>query len=139
MTDSMTDDMTGATAPLVQLERYTRFWNTGPDGDRDRLAATVFTDEVEYRALVGLLRGPAALADFRDRFVSHAGPATVRRREEPEIHHGRARLRWEILTGDGTSFATGTDVIEFAGDGRISGIAAFLDRAPEGFDPTAHD
>ncbi|WTB87797.1 nuclear transport factor 2 family protein [Streptomyces cellulosae] len=135
----MTDTTTETTTPAAQLERYTRFWNTGPDAERDRLAATVFTDEVEYRAPVGFLRGAAALADFRDQFVSHVGPATVRRREEPEVHHGRARLQWEILTGDGTSFATGTDVIEFAEDGRIRAISAFLDRAPEGFDPTAHD
>ncbi|MET8892858.1 nuclear transport factor 2 family protein [Streptomyces albogriseolus] len=145
MTDAMTE--TTRTAPptgeaadaFAQMERYTRFWNTGPDDERARLASAVFTDEVEYRAPVGFLRGAAALADFRDQFVSHAGPATVRRREEPEVHHGRARLRWEILTGDGTSFATGTDVIEFDEDGRIRAISAFLDRAPAGFDPTAHD
>ena len=146
----MTDAMTGTTTPMTppageaadefaQLERYTRFWNTGPGEERDRLASAVFTGEVEYRALVGFLRGAAALADFRDQFVSHVGPATVRRREEPEVHHGRARLRWEILTGAGTSFATGTDVIEFDEGGRIRAVSAFLDRAPEGFDPTAHD
>ncbi|MEU1081190.1 isomerase [Streptomyces sp. NPDC005908] len=128
----------GAADVFEQLERYTRFWNTGPEGGRHRLASEVFTDTVEYRAAVGFLRGAAALAGFRDQFVSHRGPATVRRRERPEVHHGRARLRWEILTGDGTSFATGTDVIEFDEDGRISAITAFLDRAPEGFDPTAH-
>lgn len=133
MTDAMTAD------EFAQLERYTRFWNTGPGEERDRLASAVFTGEVEYRALVGFLRGAAALADFRDQFVSHVGPARVRRREEPEVHHGRARLRWEILTGAGMSFATGTDVIEFDEGGRIRAVCAFLDRAPEGFDPTAHD
>ncbi|MFC7511186.1 hypothetical protein ACFQV4_12380 [Streptomyces thermocarboxydus] len=59
----MTDTTTETTTPAAQLERYTRFWNTGPDAERDRLAATVFTDEVEYRALVGFLQGAAALAD----------------------------------------------------------------------------
>ncbi|MFE0320379.1 hypothetical protein ACFW05_30540, partial [Streptomyces albogriseolus] len=87
MTDAMTAD------EFAQLERYTRFWNTGPGEERDRLASAVFTGEVEYRALVGFLRGAAALADFRDQFVSHVGPARVRRREEPEVHHGRARRR----------------------------------------------
>ncbi|MFI0502804.1 isomerase [Streptomyces albogriseolus] len=150
MTDAMSETTTPTTPPTApptgeaadefdQLERYTRFWNTGPGGERDRLASAVFTGEVEYRALVGFLRGAAALADFRDRFVSHVGPATVRRRHEPEVHHGRARLRWEILTGDGTSFATGTDVIEFDEGGRIRAVSAFLDRAPQGFDPSAHD
>jgi hypothetical protein len=30
-------------------------------------------------------------------------------------------------------------VIVLASDGRISSITAFLDRAPEGFDPHAHN
>ena len=35
----MTDTTTETTTPAAQLERYTRFWNTGPDAERDRLAA----------------------------------------------------------------------------------------------------
>ncbi|MFF4114362.1 hypothetical protein ACFY0P_12930 [Streptomyces sp. NPDC001714] len=45
------------------------------------------------------------------------------------------------LTGadSDTSLATGTDVLRLDTDGRISSVTVFLDRAPEGFDPAAHD
>ncbi|MFC7219210.1 hypothetical protein ACFQLX_13685 [Streptomyces polyrhachis] len=87
---------------------------------------------------LGVLTGAPALADFCDQFLDHMGPAVLRLREEPRLHHDRARLRWEILLGDGTSFAAGTDVVHLDGDGRISAITAFLDRTPEGFYPGAH-
>lgn len=49
----------------------------------------------------------------------------------------RARLRWEILRV-GQSLAEGTDVIVVDDQGRVESVTAFLDRAPEGFDPHAH-
>ncbi|WP_210943669.1 hypothetical protein [Streptomyces sp. MK37H] len=66
--------------------------------------------------------------------------SSTARARRPQVHHHRARLQWEILTGDcdGTSFATGTDVIQLDEDGRISSVIAFPDRAPEDFDPEAH-
>lgn len=66
------------------------------------------------------------------------GTVTFRQRQDPELQHGRARLMWEIDAA-GKSFAAGTDVLVFDPDGRISSVSAFLDRAPEGFDPHAHD
>ncbi|MER6346903.1 isomerase [Streptomyces sp. NPDC001595] len=122
------------------LERYVRFWNATTEPEQRRLAAAAFTDGVEYRAEIGILSGAQALMDFRNRFLAHVGAASLRLREQPRIHHDRARLKWEILTGDdgnATSFAEGTDVIVLDGNGRISAVTAFLDRAPEGFDPAA--
>ncbi|MEW1771963.1 isomerase [Streptomyces sp. NPDC086777] len=124
-----------------RLDAYVRFWNTGTEHEQRACAEAAFTDGVEYRAQIGVLGGAQALIDFRNEFAAHMGPVALRLREEPQIHHGRARLRWEILTGDGaeTSFATGTDVLHLEEDGRISSVTVFLDRAPEGFDPAAHD
>ncbi|MFE2062444.1 nuclear transport factor 2 family protein [Streptomyces sp. NPDC059467] len=124
-----------------QLAQYVRFWNTGTEQEQRACAEAAFTDGVEYRAQIGILTGAQALIDFRDQFAAHMGTVTFRLREQPQVHHGRARLRWEILTGDGagTSFATGTDVLHLDEDGRISSVSVFLDRAPEGFDPEAHD
>ncbi|MEU6592116.1 hypothetical protein ABZ923_23300 [Streptomyces sp. NPDC046881] len=45
----------------------------------------------------------------------------------------RARLAWEIRTGDDPSFATGTDILHLDEGGRISSVAVSLDRATEGF------
>ncbi|MGW7542063.1 nuclear transport factor 2 family protein [Streptomyces sp. NPDC054770] len=129
------------TETAERLDEYVRFWNTGTEQEQRAHAAAAFADGVEYRAQIGVLNGTQALIDFRNQFAAHMGPVTLRLRDQPQVHHDRARLRWEILTGDGagTSFATGTDVLHLDADGRISSVTVFLDRAPEGFDPEAHD
>ncbi|MFG3009315.1 nuclear transport factor 2 family protein [Streptomyces cinerochromogenes] len=110
-----------------------RFGNGGTEHERHCAAAAAFTDDVEYRAPIGVLSGTQALRGFRDQFVGHIGTAGFRLRERAQCHHARARLAWEIRTGDGSSFATGTDILHLDEDGRISSVAVFLDRAPEGF------
>ncbi|MEU7028001.1 nuclear transport factor 2 family protein [Streptomyces sp. NPDC046275] len=120
-------------------ERYVHFWNTGAEEKQQRLADAAFRPDVEYRAPIGILTGAPALMDFRRQFIGHLGSAEFRLREQPQAHHGRARLCWEILTGDGASFATGTDVIALDEDGRIASVTVFLDRAPEGFGAQPHD
>ncbi|MGW1625354.1 nuclear transport factor 2 family protein [Streptomyces sp. NPDC002172] len=129
------------TETAEQLEQYVRFWNTGTEQEQRAYAEAAFTDGVEYRARIGILSGAQALIDFRNQFAAHMGTVTFRLREQPQVHHSRARLQWEILTGEdeGTPFATGTDVLHLDEDGRISSVTVFLDRAPEGFDPAAHD
>ncbi|MEU9294649.1 isomerase [Streptomyces sp. NPDC048266] len=141
-----TEDGTGSaygTGADGTLERYVRFWNAPTESEQRRLAAATFADRVEYRAEIGVLVGEQALMDFRNGFVGHVGTARLRLRERPRVHHDRARVKWEILTGEDAGdgareaapFATGTDVLVLDEDGRISSVTAFLDRAPEGFDP----
>lgn len=120
------------------VERYVRFWNTGKPAEQQELAAETFTDEVRYHAVIGVFSGRQALIDFHDQFTGHMTDAVFRRRGEAQLHHDRGRLMWEIEVGAGKSFATGTDLLVFDTDGRISEVTAFLDRAPEGFDPRAH-
>ncbi|MCL2732890.1 MAG: nuclear transport factor 2 family protein [Actinomycetia bacterium] len=132
---------TTAQAPTEQraaVESYVRFWNAGTPQEQRRLAAEAFTDDVTYYALIGILRGPSELAAFRDEFAGHMGEVAFRPRAEAQILHGRARLTWEIEAGGKRVFAAGTDVLVFAPDGRIASVSAFLDQAPEGFDPQAH-
>lgn len=121
------------TAITSAAERYLEFWNSEPEEQR-RLAPEVFTEDVEYRAPVGAMSGTEALIDFRTQFVGHMGAVAFVARREPEAHHDRARVQWEIRLADGTSFATGTDVLTLTEDGHIASVSAFLDRAPEGFD-----
>ncbi|MGW3046111.1 nuclear transport factor 2 family protein [Kitasatospora sp. NPDC001159] len=132
MTDTTVED-------FAQFDQYVRFWNT--DGEeQSRLAEAVFAEGVEYRAMVGVLSGAEALIDLRRQFVAHLGAVTLRLRRTPEVHHQRARIEWELLTGggEGTSFAEGTDVVQLDDDGRIAAVTVFVDRAPEGSDAAAH-
>src|SRR5690348_9846694 len=115
---------------LAVVDRYVDFWNAAADGD--------FADQVTYRAPIGVLRGVDELIGFRDQFAEHQPGYVFRPRTAPQARHGRARLQWELVVG-GTSFATGTDVLELDDHGRITAVAGFLDRAPEGFDHHDHE
>ncbi|HEY8455714.1 MAG TPA: nuclear transport factor 2 family protein [Actinopolymorphaceae bacterium] len=129
--------MTGTTAqPVATAEAYVRFWNLDADAQR-ALGRTLFADDVAQYAPVGVLAGLDALIDFTTQFAEHMGSYEFRARREPEEHHGRIRVQWELVCR-GASFAEGTDVLTLDGQGRIATITTFLDRAPEGFDPHAH-
>lgn len=132
----MTDTITPHDATV---ERYLRFWNAATPEEQRRLAAETFTDGVQYHAPIGILRGVQALVDFRDQAVDHLGSVTFHRRGDVQVHHDRARLLWRIEARGQEEFAAGVDVLTFDADGRVSSVTAFLDRAPEGFDPHAHE
>ncbi|MFI5693881.1 nuclear transport factor 2 family protein [Kribbella sp. NPDC051586] len=117
------------TTDLTPVEQYVGFWNASADAN--------FADDITYHAPIGVLHGVEELIGFRNQFAEHQPGYVFRPRSDPEAHHGRARLQWELLV-DGTSFATGTDFLEIDDHGRIAAVAAFLDRAPEGFHPDDH-
>lgn len=132
--------MTETTAPTHEatVERYLRFWNGATPDEQRRLAAETLADDVEYRAPIGLLDGTQALIDFRAQAAEHLGSLSFHRRGEVQVHHDRARLPWRIEARGEETFAAGVDVLTFDADGRVSSVVAFLDKAPEGFDPHAH-
>ncbi|MFJ8577947.1 nuclear transport factor 2 family protein [Micromonospora sp. NPDC093277] len=130
--------MTSTAGYAETIDRYVRFWNAEKPDEQRELAAETFTDDVEYCAVIGVFAGREALIGFHGQFTQHMPTAVLHRREEPQVHHDRARLRWEIEVDEGKAFAAGTDVLVFDPDGRISSVTAFLDRAPEGFDAHAH-
>lgn len=134
----MTDTTTPlSTAPgLKAVERYVDFWNAATAEEQQRLAAQTFAEGVAYHAPLGIMSGPEELIGFRNQFAQHTADYSFRPRTEPETHHDRARLQWELITGEET-FATGTDVLELDDAGRITSITGFLDQAPQGFDPHA--
>lgn len=133
----MTDTNTTTPAPgLKAVERYVEFWNAATAPEQQRLAAQTFADGVSSHVPLGVMRGTEELIGFRNQFAGNVPGYEFRARTEPEAHHDRARLQWELVVG-GASFATGTDVLELDDDGRIVAITGFLDRAPDGFDPHA--
>ncbi|MET9021345.1 nuclear transport factor 2 family protein [Actinopolymorpha sp. NPDC004070] len=128
-----------AAAGVPAVDRYVEFWNAAAPEDQQRLAAQTFAEEVSSRTPVALMRGVEELVAFRNQFAQHFPDYRFRARAEPEAHHGRARLRWEIVVGGGTSFATGTDVLRLDEAGLVTEITGFLDRPPEGFGHHEHD
>lgn len=119
------------------VQQYIDFWNAGSAAEQRDLATATFADSFSYHAPVGVMRDVEELVNFRNQFAEHSPGYEFRSRTEPQAHHDRARLQWELVV-DGTSFATGTDVLELGPDGRIVSVAGFLDRAPEGFAHADH-
>ncbi len=128
--------MSNDTRTPAVVDRYVRFWNAATADERARLAAETFADDVGYRVPLGIMHGAEQLIGFRDDFARRFPDYVFRDRAEPDAHHDRIRVPWELSTG-GETFATGTDVLELGPDGRIAAITGFLDRAPAGFRP--HD
>ena len=122
---------------MSTVERYIEFWNAATPETQQELAAATFAENVTYYAPVGVMRGVGELIGFRNQFAEHSPGYVFRTRSKPQEHHDRARLQWELLVS-GTSFATGTDVLELGEDGRVVAVSGFLDRAPEGFDHADH-
>ena len=126
----MTDD-------LSTIEQYVAFWNAATADEQRRLAAATLSDQVSYHAPIGVMHGADELIGFRNQFAEHLPGYVFRPRTQPQTHHGRARLQWELMVG-GESFATGTEVLEFDDRGHIKAVVGFLDRAPEGFPHADH-
>lgn len=124
---------TRATAAPQTVEDYRRFWNTRPGAGQHRLGQDLFADDVLYVTPVGVRSGLDALVEFTSQFLDGVGDYEFVVRAEPDLHHDRLRLPWEIRVG-GASFAEGTDVLVTDESGRITEVTAFLDRAPEGFE-----
>ena len=108
------------------------------DGDEQRRIAAAFALDVEHRAPIGVTTGVGPLVEFRRQLTAEIGALTVTARRAPDLHNDRARVPWDIVLADGTSFGTGTDVLELDGDGRVRAITTFIDRPPAGFDLHAH-
>jgi hypothetical protein len=125
------------TEPNSVVDRYVAFWNAADTNEQQRLAAATFSDTVSNHAPVGVMHGIDELIGFRNQFAQHSPGYVFRARTQPQAHHGRVRLQWEIDV-DGTSFATGTDVLQLDDHGHIAAIIGFLDRAPEGFAHADH-
>jgi hypothetical protein len=119
------------------VEQYVAFWNAATAEEQQRLATATFADHVSYHAPVGVMHGVDDLIGFRNQFAQHSPDYVFRPRTEPQTHHGRARLQWELVVA-GKSFATGTDVLELDDHGHIVALTTFLDRAPEGFAHAGH-
>ncbi|WP_020579967.1 nuclear transport factor 2 family protein [Actinopolymorpha alba] len=132
----MTENSTALSASRI-IEQYERFWNS-PAEKAQPLADQTFVADIRYLAPIGEFTGSAPLIGFRRQFEEHLPAFTFAVVGEPQSHHDRLRLHWEIRTGGEDAFAAGTDVLTLEQDGRIREVVTFLDRAPEGFDPQAH-
>lgn len=70
--------------------------------------------------------GHEGIAALTDGVLTHFPGHTFRRTTGVDAHHTFARYGWELVAADGTVAVAGTDVVEFAADGRIARVVGFF-------------
>jgi hypothetical protein len=70
--------------------------------------------------------GHDGIAAMTDTVLTHFPAHTFRRTSEVDAHHTFARYSWELVGPDGAVAVTGTDIVEFADDGRLTRIVGFF-------------
>lgn len=113
------------------VERYFTAWNaTGPE-DLAKAVAAAFAEDGTYTDPLGEAKGhdevAATVAAAHEQFPGFEFRLTG----TPDAHHHLVRFTWDLVsTADGSAPVAGFDVLTLADDGRITGVAGFLDRLP---------
>ncbi|MFD8801217.1 nuclear transport factor 2 family protein [Streptomyces atroolivaceus] len=113
------------------VERYFTAWNAVTPEELAEAVASAFTEDGTYTDPLGDAQGhegiAAAIAGAHEQFLGFTFELTGK----PDAHHHLVRFTWDLVSSaDGSSPAAGFDVITLADDGRITGVAGFLDRRP---------
>ena len=75
--------------------------------------------------------GHDGIAAMTDTVLTHFPGHTFRRTTEIDAHHTFGRYGWALVGPDGATAVTGTDIVEFDDDGRLTKIIGFFgDLAP---------
>ena len=114
--------------PIETYATYSRAWNEDDPGARAALLRSVWTDGSVYvdDEVPQGLRGEEALLGYIADSRSEMPGLVVSDTSAPKLVDGRLLVRWRAIQ-DGQQRYSGTDVVEFAPDGRISRITNFFD------------
>jgi hypothetical protein len=112
------------------VERYLAAWNETDAAARAKAVAEVWTEDATYTDPLADVAGHAGIAAVIEGaqgmfpgFVFTAGKVY-------DAHHGIARFTWHLGPAGEEPVVIGFDVVELAGDGRISKVLGFLDQVP---------
>ncbi|GAA1779524.1 nuclear transport factor 2 family protein [Streptomonospora arabica] len=113
------------------VKRFIAAWNEADPASRADAVARLWTEDGRYTDPLADASGheaiAAVIAQVQELFPGHV----FRALPEVDAHHHVARFGWELVPeGGGEPVAVGFDVAEAAGDGRISAVYGFLDKAP---------
>jgi hypothetical protein len=107
---------------------YGRAWNADDPEERAALLRSVWADRAVYvddEVPDGLRGADAVLGYIADSHAEMPG-LVVSDTTAPKLVDGRLLVRWSAAQ-DGEQRYSGTDVVEFAPDGRIARVTNFFD------------
>lgn len=105
---------------------YDRAWNVTDLEERRRLLEAALTDDCEMVEPRGRFAGREAILERITGFASRFPGARVEITTAVDEHNGFARYGWRIVDRDGNLVLDGLDVVERAGDGRLSRVVMFF-------------
>jgi uncharacterized protein YndB with AHSA1/START domain len=109
----------------ARADRFFAAWaETDASARRAHLAAAV-TEDVEFRDAYGCIRGVDDLSKHIIAVQLHMPGSRPVRSGEPRQCQGSALIDWNALDRDGQVWATGTNAVELAPDGRLASVVGF--------------
>jgi len=106
-------------------DRWFAVWAEPNAGARARSLGDLVTEDVEFRDAYAAIRGRDDLADHIAASQMHMPGVHVRRHGEPHACQGMSIVDWVAVRPDGDPIGRGTNVFEFAPDGRIASCVGF--------------
>jgi hypothetical protein len=122
--------MTTTTPTATLVQRYLAAWNATDPVERRAAIEAVFAPEARYVDPLADVTGTDAL----DALIAGAQEQFPGMRFTPvgevDAHHDVCRFQWGLGPEGAEPLVIGFDVAMVGADGRITGVAGFLDKVP---------
>ncbi|GAA0969527.1 nuclear transport factor 2 family protein [Acrocarpospora macrocephala] len=115
---------------MTLVERYVATWNETDADARAKAVAELWTEDGTYTDPLADVAGHAGIAAVIEAAQGMFPGLVFTPGELYDAHHHIARFTWHLGPADGAPVATGFDVVELAGDGKIRRVLGFLDQVP---------
>lgn len=125
----MDTDVTAPMDVLSPIDEYGRAWNEPNPSRRRDLLKRSLSEDCEVVAPVGVLRGREAVDGEITAWRAAQPGHTALFASAIDSHHGWARFAFAVLDDAGREVARGTDIAQFASDGRLRRVVRFFDAA----------
>ena len=108
------------------IEAYVNAWNEVDPDRRAQMFTQIMTDDTVYCGPDQMVTGRAALTDFVGADQARHGGGRILLTSSVDVHHCTCRFNWQRIKADGSWLPEDIDFAEFAADGRISRVVAFV-------------
>ncbi|WP_336212679.1 nuclear transport factor 2 family protein [Nonomuraea sp. LPB2021202275-12-8] len=112
------------------VDRYIAVWNETDADARAKAVAGLWTEDATYTDPLADVAGHAGIAAVIEGAQGMFPGFVFAPGEVYDAHHDIARFTWHLGPAGGEPVVVGFDVVELAGDGRISKVLGFLDKVP---------